>query len=198
MLAGPSGLHPEVLARLAGQRVRCISNFPYHVATPLIVRLLEAGLVEGRFRLEAIAGTLQREVAERLAAAPGDRRRGVASVLVQALARVEIRARLKPGAFWPPPKVESAIVRLTPHAPSARVGAETPRRWRRFARFVRAVFPYRRKTVRNALRRAFEDAPADALLEAARVDGGMRIERVETADLARLAALDGWDARLDA
>jgi 16S rRNA (adenine1518-N6/adenine1519-N6)-dimethyltransferase len=202
VLDGPRGLHPEVVARLAragreGQRVLCISNFPYHIATPLIVRLLELGLVGGAFPLVRIAGTVQREVAERLAAGPADRRTGAASVLVQALSRIQVVRRLAPGAFWPPPKVESAVIRIDPLPPGQRLAAGDPDSWGRFQALVRTVFRYRRKTLRNALRQGFPGAPADRILEGTGLDGGARTESVCASDLARLSGASEWGVALD-
>ncbi|RME75723.1 MAG: ribosomal RNA small subunit methyltransferase A [Planctomycetota bacterium] len=203
VLAGPEGLHPELLARLetardAGRPVRCIANFPYHVATPLLVRLLELGLVERRFPLVTIAGTLQREVAERLAAPPGDRRMGPASILLQALAEIEIVRRVPPGAFWPPPKVHSAVVRITARPPAERLAADAPRHWARFRRLVRGLYVFRRKTLRNALRRSVPDLAVEQALAASGLPGGARVETLSPAQLATLASTEACSARLDA
>lgn len=183
------GLHPEVEAALkaagdAGRRVKCVSSFPYSIATPLFVRLLERAVVERAFPLALIAGMVQREVAERLTAAAITKEYGVPSVLVQALARVEIERRVSPRAFWPPPKVESAVIRILPHA-----GPPPFPHYARFRDLVRSVFQYRRKTLRNALLRGLQLAPAaaDDALRRAGVAPTARVEELSVLTLAALA-----------
>lgn len=192
VLHGPSGLHPEVEAALteaarAGRRVKCVSNFPYAVATPLLVRLLERSVVDGAFPLALAAGMVQREVAERLTASSIGKDYGVPSVLVQTLGRPEILRRVSPRAFWPPPKVESAVIRIVPgFAP----GAPAPAAYPRFRDLVRAVFRYRRKTLRNALLRGLElppEAVDDALRHTA-IDPEARVEQLSVEALSALAA----------
>ena len=97
--------------------------------------------------IDAMALMLQREVAERLAAPPGGKVYGALSVLTQVVCDVELLLRVPPGAFKPPPKVDSAVVRLTPRA-EPRVPAALEARFRDV---VRAAFARRRKTLANAL-----------------------------------------------
>jgi 16S rRNA (adenine1518-N6/adenine1519-N6)-dimethyltransferase len=190
VLAGPAGLHPAVedalrSAAVAGLRPKCVSNFPYSVATPLIVRLLERAQVERAFPLARIAGMLQREVAGRLTAREITKEYGAPSALVQSLAQVEIERRVSPRAFYPPPKVESAVVRIAPRADPPDAAAYAALR-----DLVRAVFQYRRKTVRNALLRGLGLAPgrADDALRRAGVPAEARVEQLSASSLAALAA----------
>lgn len=95
------------LAREAGGRFRLVANLPYNISGPLLARLLSQ-----RDAFDALTVMLQREVAERLVAGPGGRNRGGLSVLAQAFCEVRTVVRVAPGAFRPPPRVESRVVRL--------------------------------------------------------------------------------------
>ena len=123
-------------------RVLVVGNLPYSVSKPIVTALQTA-----RAAIDAMALMLQREVAERLAAGPGGKVYGALSVLTQAGCDVELALRVPPGAFRPPPQVDSAVVRLTPRCES-RVPAAMEARFREV---VRAAFGRRRKTLPNAL-----------------------------------------------
>lgn len=170
------------LAALAGGLPpprKVVSNLPYNIASPLLVALLQPAL--GFVRCVV---TVQREVADRLTAAPGTTSYGALSVAVQYRAAASVVARVPPGAFFPPPDVDSAIVLLEPRpAPPVDVGDEEL-----FARVVRAAFGQRRKTLRNALAAglAVPPARAEAACRAAGLDPG---RRGETLDLAAFAGL---------
>jgi 16S rRNA (adenine1518-N6/adenine1519-N6)-dimethyltransferase len=125
----------------AGFVRKVVSNLPYRIASTLIVRLLEE--VGG---LERLVLTVQREVAERLVAAPGTKDYGLLTLLVRYRAHAEVAERIPPTAFLPPPRVESAVVVLRPHAPPE-VADEAL-----LFRLVRAAFAQRRKQLRNALK----------------------------------------------
>lgn len=115
-------------------------NIPYYITSPIIEKALRLG--EG---LERAVFLVQREVAARLGAAAGCRQYGYLSVMAQALCRVEQLWVVKAGAFSPPPKVDSAVVRLTPRE-TARVGD-----YDAFLRFAARCFRHKRKTLRNNL-----------------------------------------------
>lgn len=170
-----------VLQRPAGGRVLVVGNLPYSVGKPIVAALLEARAV-----IDVMALMLQREVAERLAAAPGGKVYGALSVLTQAVCDVELALRVPPGAFRPPPKVDSAVVRLTPR-PYSRVpeglGA-------RFRDVVRAAFASRRKTLANALTAGL-GLPLGVAREAAAgcgVDPGRRAETLTIEEFVSLTA----------
>ena len=130
------------LARPEGGRVLVVGNLPYSVGKPI----LEA-LVRARTAIDEMALMLQREVAERLAASPGSKVYGGLSVLTQLYCDVRLAFRVPPGAFRPPPKVESAVVHL-----SVLPGPRIPLRdERRFHTVVRAAFGQRRKMLANSL-----------------------------------------------
>lgn len=151
------------------------SNLPYNIATPLL-----AGLLERAPQIERMLAMMQREVAERLAAAPGTRAAGAISVKVAYHAESEIVARVPPTVFRPRPKVDSALVRLR-RRPEPPVEVSSPER---LFEIVRAGFGQRRKTLRRALAGALPD-PA-AALEAAGIDSRSRAEQLTLDDWARL------------
>jgi 16S rRNA (adenine1518-N6/adenine1519-N6)-dimethyltransferase len=169
-----------LLSRPPGGRVLVVGNLPYSVSKPIVAALLEA-----RSAIDVMVLMLQREVAERLAAPPGSRVYGMLSVLAQAACEVELALRVPPGAFRPPPKVESAVVRLRPRSePRVPVALE-----RRFRQVVRAAFAQRRKTLANALAAGLS-VPSDVAREAAAaagVDPGRRAETLAIEDFVSLA-----------
>jgi len=160
--------------------VRVAGNLPYNVASPIMFKL--AGLFAAGAPIVDATVMLQREVADRLTASPGTREYGVLSVLMQHVADIDLLLKLPAGAFRPPPKVLSSLVRLRFHAPAPPVADPV-----RFAAVVQAVFTRRRKTLSNALL-AYTDAPRAArAIAAARLDGSKRPETLSVADFARLA-----------
>jgi 16S rRNA (adenine1518-N6/adenine1519-N6)-dimethyltransferase len=174
------GVDLTMLARelSADGRIRLLGNLPYNLSSPILFHALDhaAAIVDMHFML-------QREVVERMAAAPGSKVYGRLSVMLQAYCTVTSLFRVSPGAFRPPPKVDSAVVRLVPRAPES-IGIDDPRR---FAAVVRAAFGQRRKTLRNAL-----SAVADsAAIEAAGVRPDARAEQLSVADFVRLANVHG-------
>lgn len=165
-------LSVDLNALVSGPQARCVSNLPYNVGTRILLRLLERDPP-----FERLVLMLQREVGERLLAPPGDRQRGSLSVAVQARARVERVCRVPPGAFHPPPKVESVVLRLWPHPrpPSPALDG-----------LLKLGFAAPRKTVRNNLRAALGEERADAMLAAAAVPGEARPAVLDLPQWARL------------
>ncbi len=156
------------LAALAQGPYRLAGNVPYYITTPILFHALKAP------RPERAVFLVQREVAERMAAAPDTDAYGALSVNLQALASAETTMIVKPGAFEPPPKVDSAIVRVVPRAePLVTAEEETP-----FSRFVIACFAQRRKQLARTLRTvaAFEADSARTLLEGVGIDPTARAE----------------------
>ena len=169
------------LVRPPGGRVLVVGNLPYSVSKPIVAALLEA-----RAAIDAMALMLQREVAERLAAPPGGKVYGALSVLTQAVCDVDLALRVPPGAFRPPPKVESAVVRLVPRAEPRVPPALEPR----FREVVKAAFSSRRKTLANALAGGL-GMPLGAAREAATrsaIDPGRRAETLTIEEFAGLTA----------
>jgi 16S rRNA (adenine1518-N6/adenine1519-N6)-dimethyltransferase len=162
--------------------VRVVGNLPYNVASPILFRLLDEAR-DGRSISDATL-MLQREVADRLVAQPGETDYGAMSIQVQLLADVERVLSLPPGAFRPAPKVHSSVVRLRFRPPRVDVGTRP-----KFERIVRGVFLQRRKTLANALKpvaASFGQSVAE-ILDRARIDGGRRPETLSLEDVARLS-----------
>jgi 16S rRNA (adenine1518-N6/adenine1519-N6)-dimethyltransferase len=152
-----------------------VANLPYNVATPLLLKWLK--------RIEHFAGftlMFQKEVAERLAAAPGGKTYGRLSVMCQWLCEVRLRFDIPPRAFVPPPKVTSTVVGLEPRpAPLA------PATWPALETVVAAAFGQRRKMLRSSLKVLGVDT--GALLEEAGLDGRARAEEIDVAGFCALA-----------
>jgi len=155
-------------------RIRLVGNLPYNLSSPILFHALDhAGAIRDMHFM------LQKEVVDRMAAAPGSKVYGRLSVMLQAYCAVTPLFKVPPGAFRPPPKVDSAVVRLVPRAPES-IGIADPRR---FSQLVRAAFGQRRKTLRNALQ-----GVADvATIEAAGLRPDARAEQIDVAGFVRLA-----------
>jgi 16S rRNA (adenine1518-N6/adenine1519-N6)-dimethyltransferase len=158
--------------------IAVVGNLPYHLTSPILFSVLDQVAAVSR-----AVFLVQREVAERLAAVPGTRAWGILSVFLQREADVSIERIVPPGAFLPPPKVDSAVVRARFRPPAEPIvdGA-------RFRRLVKAGFAQRRKTLGNALRagRVAEPEALAAALDIARVDAGRRAETLTIAEWAAL------------
>jgi 16S rRNA (adenine1518-N6/adenine1519-N6)-dimethyltransferase len=131
-----------------------IGNFPYNISTEILFKVLG-----WRNEVETVIGMFQKEVALRIAASEGNKIYGVTSVLLQAFFNVEYLFEVSEQAFNPPPKVKSAVIRLTPKKESPPVKSE-----KKFFLLVKTAFNQRRKTLRNAVRGLFtEDVLTDPL-----------------------------------
>lgn len=160
-------------------RYAWVSNLPYQVATPLLLDVFEA------YPPRVAVVMIQREVADRLRARPGSPEYGLATVMLALVAEVEELFRLKPGAFWPSPKVESSCVRVVPR-PSPLVDANGAARVREL---VRAAFGQRRKTLANAVAHGAgvgREVVARALLHLG-LDPEIRAERLAPEEFVALA-----------
>jgi 16S rRNA (adenine1518-N6/adenine1519-N6)-dimethyltransferase len=168
--------------------LRVAGNLPYNVSSPILFRLLRmasspAPRLPSRLLVDATL-MVQREVSERIEAAPGGRDYGVLAILVQLHADVRRVLTLPPGAFRPAPKVHSAVVALRFRAPKVAIRDESA-----FAAMVRSMFTQRRKTLGNALRAfaGFRGGDAARALAAAGIDPRRRPETLQLEELARLA-----------
>lgn len=184
----PSLLEPAEATATPRAKTRVAGNLPYNASSPILFRLLD---LQRRLDLFADATLMmQREVADRLLARPGTGEYGVLSVLVQLQADVARLLTLPPGAFRPPPKVTSTLLRL-----AFRRAATWPRDPALFEAMVRSMFTQRRKTLANALR-PFAEArgrsAGEALAEAG-IAAGRRPETLELAELVGLAELFASD-----
>lgn len=158
----------------AGGKLRVVGNLPYNISTPLLFHLLTYAS-----HIQDMHFMLQKEVVQRLAAEPGSKTYGRLGVIVQYHCRVDHLFTVPPGAFSPAPKVESAIVRLTPHEHMPWVAADPAF----FSQLVSACFQQRRKTLRNTLKPWLKDAHRDTLA----VDLGLRPENLSVGDFVTLS-----------
>ncbi|BDF67972.1 ribosomal RNA small subunit methyltransferase A [Oscillospiraceae bacterium] len=167
-----------VAQQFAGLTPLVCANLPYNITTPVLTLLLESGL------FASITVMIQREVAQRVCAAPGTGDYGAFSVFCQYHAGTELLFEVPPECFLPAPKVTSAVLRLTPRPAPACVHDE-----KRFFRVVRGAFGQRRKTLLNALTSAFPLSKDDlrACIEAAGLPADVRGERLGIEEFARLA-----------
>ena len=167
-------LKVDIAGLAAGRRLRVCGNLPYNISTPLLFHLLEAAphIADMHFML-------QKEVVDRMAAGANDEAYGRLSVMLAVVAEVEPLFIVGPGAFRPPPRVQSAVVRLRPR-PAPPFALPDPAR---FARIVANAFNQRRKTLRNSLRGQVDEAG----FAAAGIDPIRRAETLTPADFGRLA-----------
>lgn len=159
--------------RLA-DRLRVVGNLPYNVSTPLLFHVASFAP-----RIRDCVFMLQKEVVERMVADPGTPDYGRLSVMLQYRYSMSLAFRVPPGAFTPPPKVDSAVVRMAPLGE----GRLAARDEARFGRVVMAAFTQRRKTLRNALRALV--APEG--FERAGIDPGLRGETLSVAQFVALS-----------
>jgi len=164
----------DFTAIAAGRPLRLVGNLPYNISSPILFHALDhaRSIADMHFML-------QKEVVDRMAAAPGSKVYGRLSVMLQAYCRVHALFDVPPGAFRPPPKVDSAVVRLLPR-PRDEAGIADHAR---FAAVVEAAFAQRRKTLRNALSAL---ATGDDL-RAAGIDPGARAETIPVPAFVALA-----------
>ncbi len=148
-----------------GTPLRIVGNLPYNISTPILFHCLDyaASIHDMHFML-------QKEVVDRMAATPGSKVYGRLSVMLQFRCSVEPLLHVPPSAFRPPPKVDSAVVRLVPHSAASLPDIDAPL----LGNVVRAAFGQRRKTLSNALR----DIATSADLEAAGIDPRDRAEQI--------------------
>jgi 16S rRNA (adenine1518-N6/adenine1519-N6)-dimethyltransferase len=169
------------LHALAGFDFLLIGNVPYYITTPIVFKALDAPIPRRSVFL------VQREVAERMAAKEGTENYGALSVNVAAVANTEQVMSVPASAFKPPPKVESAVIRLTPRAtPLVSAGSLAG-----FRAFVQAAFGQRRKQMQRALRtvRGMSAEEARLVLERAGIDPAVRPEVISPEGFARLFGL---------
>ncbi len=177
--AGLSALKPHPTGRVV-----VVGNLPYSVGKPILQALVEAGPV-----LDEMALMLQKEVAERVAAGPGGKTYGSLSVLTQLSCEARLAFTVPPGAFRPPPQVDSAVVHLrVRRVPPVPVGDPA-----RLRAVVLAAFGQRRKSLANSLASGLglSAERARAMCAAADIDAGRRAETLSLAEFAELAHAPG-------
>ena len=156
------------------QKLRIIGNLPYNISTPLLFHLFD-----NNHCIQDMHFMLQKEVVDRIVAKPGDSAYGRLSIMLQYYCHAEYVFTVKPGAFRPAPKVDSAIVRLVPHAkPPVEIN-----NFEEFSKLVNFSFTQRRKTLRNILKGKLDVSQIEAL----NIEPTIRPERLSLNDFARLA-----------
>jgi 16S rRNA (adenine1518-N6/adenine1519-N6)-dimethyltransferase len=170
---GPlNDLRPERPAR-----AHVLGNLPYYITSDILLRLFEF-----HDQFDVIVIMVQQEVAERIAAAPGSRDYGLLSATAQLYTRVETLFTLPPGAFAPPPKVHSTVLRLTVAPRFTELGVEP----KAFIQFLKTAFAMKRKTLMNNLKKSYPDGQIRAALK----DNGIRVDvRAEALELEKSAAV---------
>lgn len=157
-----------------GNALRVCGNLPYNISSPLLFHLMEyaGNIIDMTFML-------QKEVVDRMVAEPSTPAYGRLSVMLQRRFHMEWLLDVPPEAFDPPPKVESAVVRLIPRAPGSYPEIDE----KRFAEIVAAAFSQRRKTLRNTLGKLI----GDEAFKATGIDPGLRAENLGVAEFEKLA-----------
>ena len=163
-----------------GQPIKVVANLPYQISTPLLFHFIEL-----KEFFSTLTLMLQKEVAERMVAPPGGKDYGPLSIFVQSFLDISIRFFIKPSAFFPPPKVESAVVHMVwKEKPMIEMKDEE---W--FKRVVKACFSYRRKTLANALKHSKLSLPESirSKMEKIGIDSRRRPETLSIQEFASLA-----------
>ncbi len=170
----------RVADRVGQDRIKVAANLPYQLSSTALF-----AAADDADRVERAVFMMQREVAQRVGASPGGRDYGLLPALLQARHRVERVADAAPGAFHPPPKVHSRVLRFTPLAEPG----VAPELWDAYKSLLKAVFAERRKQLKSTLRKFYE-VDSDFLIElseAIGVDLSRRPETLSVQELARLA-----------
>ncbi len=166
------------LGKLAGGKFRAYGNLPYYITSPILHRLFDCA-----DRIASIHIVIQLEVAQRIVAPPGRSEHGYLSAFSQFYAKPQIALRIPPGAFRPPPRVNSALVQMSLPGERASLGVPDEKR---FLEFVQECFGQKRKTLRNNLRAM---ATGDRIQEALAACGARPDARAEQLTLAQFASL---------
>ncbi len=182
-----AGFPPLLSSRPAGDglspgslpKFTIIGNFPYNISSQILFRALE-----NRDRVPEVVGMFQKEVAERIAAPPGNKTYGIISVLLQAFYDIEYLFTVSETVFSPPPKVKSAVIRLRRND-TAKLACDEAF----FIRLVKTAFNQRRKTLRNAIRSLLPAAATSTLSGSETLTGylDLRAERLSVDDFVKLA-----------
>ncbi len=189
-LKGKNRLNPVVVdhlrsavAAMPDRPFKLVANLPYSIATPLVSNLL----VHPEFDIKLMVVTIQLELAERMQAAPHSEHYSALSVTLQAQADIEIVRVLPPSVFWPRPKVESAIVAITPDPVKRAAIGDLP--W--FHSVVRKIFLHRRKNLRRVIyslwRDQWEKSEVDDMLQSIGLTGEIRAESMNVDEFVALA-----------
>jgi 16S rRNA (adenine1518-N6/adenine1519-N6)-dimethyltransferase len=158
-------------------KARVVGNLPYYITSDILLKLFA-----GTARIEMMVLMVQKEVADRVAAAPGSRDYGLLSATAQMYGPVEMLFDLGPESFQPPPKVRSAVFRMTIHPRFAELGVDE----RGFLAFLKILFAQKRKTISNNLKAAYDRQAAASALSRAGIVPSTRAEAISLEEMARL------------
>lgn len=164
-----------------GKKITVCGNLPYHLASQLIFKVIDA-----RDVIRFAVFMIQKEMADRIVARPGTKDYGALGVMVRTYCDVSTVLKVGAGSFVPVPKIDSTVIKLLPLAdakPRVPLADEA-----HYSKVVHAAFNQRRKTLRNALRAHWSDEAIAAALAASGIDGGRRGETLDIAEFAQLAA----------
>jgi 16S rRNA (adenine1518-N6/adenine1519-N6)-dimethyltransferase len=174
----------QQLAEAPGRRLKLVANLPYNIATPVLSNLLA-----WEYTPHSMVATIQKELADRIVAQPWSKDYGALSVWIQCQADAEIIRIMAPSVFWPPPKVESAIIRIVVD-PERRAAVQD---LRYFHEFTKAIFIHRRKFLRAnvvaALKGVLDKAEVDEILAKMELSDDVRTEQLDVPTLLRLTEL---------
>ena len=172
----------QELAKSPKRKLKLVSNLPYNIATPLV-----SNLVATELDWERMVITIQLELGQRMVAVPRNSHYGSLSVWLQSQCYVKLLKRLKPNAFWPRPKVNSAIMRLVPNSR----GKQDILNRSFFLDFLRRLFHLRRKYLRSVVvgmyRKQLDKPQLDGILQQCELPEGIRAEQLEVAQLVNLS-----------
>ncbi len=202
VLAGKHEVNPDVVAALqqllgddSAAGLRLVSNLPYNAASPLVAELLVLAWQshhEGNWArplpLKRLAFTVQWEVAQRMAAAPDTSDYGPLGILIQLMGQVEIVRKIPPGAFWPPPKIHSGLVSITPDAEKIRAIPDAPA----LQNMLSGLFSHRRQTLQNGLKHYLREKWSPELaarITAANINLALRPEAITPRQFLHLSTM---------
>ncbi|HEY4238472.1 MAG TPA: 16S rRNA (adenine(1518)-N(6)/adenine(1519)-N(6))-dimethyltransferase RsmA [Kofleriaceae bacterium] len=168
----------RMAAKWRGEPITVCGNLPYHIASQLLFRVIDA-----RPHVTRAIVMIQKEMADRIVAKPATAEYGAIGVMIRTYADVSTVIKVGAGSFVPPPKIDSTVIKLVPLAqPRTEITDD-----KHYSRVVHAAFGQRRKTLRNALRAVWEDAAVDAALATTGIDGQRRGETLDIPEFGALA-----------
>ena len=167
----------KMVAKWRGEPITVCGNLPYHIASQLMFRVIDA-----RASVNRCVVMIQKEMADRIVAKPGTKEYGAIGVVLRTYADISMVLRVPAGSFLPPPKIDSTVIKMVPLAqPRTPITDE-----KTYSNVVHAAFGQRRKTLRNALQSLWTVEKVDAALAATTIDG---MRRGETLDIPEFGAL---------
>jgi 16S rRNA (adenine1518-N6/adenine1519-N6)-dimethyltransferase len=168
----------KMVAKWRGEPITVCGNLPYHIASQLMFRVIDARAVVNRCVV-----MIQKEMADRIVAKPGTKEYGAIGVMLRTYADISTVVRVPAGSFLPPPKIDSTVIKLVPLAqPRTPISDE-----KHYSNVVHAAFGQRRKTLRNALQSLWAVEKVDAALATTAIDGMRRGETLDIPDFGALA-----------